>query len=60
MNSAWRQVNLVCRVDGDGVAVEKQAIPTIPNELLGLFDVSELQKYFTEAELTGVSNGGAQ
>jgi succinate dehydrogenase / fumarate reductase flavoprotein subunit len=60
MNNAWRQVNLVCRVDGDGVAVEKQTIPTIPNDLLGLFDVSELQKYFTEAELTGVSNGGAQ
>ena len=60
MNNQWRQVNLVCRVDGGSVAVEKQPTPQIPGELLGLFEVSELEKYFTAAELSGVSNGGAQ
>jgi len=54
MNPEWRQVNLICRADGDEVEVSKQALPTMPTELLSLFDVSELKKYMTEAELTAL------
>jgi succinate dehydrogenase flavoprotein subunit len=53
MSDEWRQLNLACVVDGDGVRVARQPIPTMPDELLGLFDTSELSKYFTEAELAG-------
>ena len=57
MNPQWRQVTLVCRMAEGRIDVSKQQTPTIPNELLSLFDVSELQKYFTEAELAGVAGG---
>ena len=57
MNSQWRQVTLVCRIVDGRIDVSKQETPTIPNELLSLFDLSELQKYFTEAELAGVAGG---
>ena len=46
--------NLVCVVDGAGVTVSQQPIPTMPDELLSLFERSELEKYFTEAELAGL------
>jgi succinate dehydrogenase / fumarate reductase, flavoprotein subunit len=54
MNPEWRQVNLICRNEGDDVVVTKQPLPTIPTELLSLFDLSELKKYMTEAELTAL------
>ena len=38
MDPQWRQVNLICSTDGDGVEVEHQPLPTMPTELLGLFD----------------------
>ncbi|MEY5144697.1 MAG: hypothetical protein RL745_58 [Actinomycetota bacterium] len=57
MSPQWRQVSLICRMADGRIDVTKQSTPTIPNELLSLFDVSELQKYFTEAELTGVAGG---
>ncbi|NDB18055.1 MAG: fumarate reductase/succinate dehydrogenase flavoprotein subunit [Actinobacteria bacterium] len=57
MSDQWRQVYLVCRVDGDAVSVERQPLAAVPTELLGLFDLAELQKYFTEAELSALSAG---
>ena len=30
MSPEWRQVNLICRVDGDEVSVTKQPLPTMP------------------------------
>jgi len=57
MSPQWRQRNLVCRLERGGVpatervAVTEQPVPTIPVELLQLFDRSELAKYLTEAEL---------
>ena len=51
MSMQWRQVNIVCRSDGDGVAIERQAIPPMRADLLELFEVSELNKYLTEDEL---------
>jgi succinate dehydrogenase / fumarate reductase, flavoprotein subunit len=52
MSPDWRKVNLVCAVDGDHVTVQRQPLPEMPTEMLRLFDVSELKKYLTTAELT--------
>jgi succinate dehydrogenase / fumarate reductase flavoprotein subunit len=53
MDPEWRKVNVVCRMTDDGsVEVVKQAIPTIRPELMALFDQAELQKYFTDEELS--------
>jgi succinate dehydrogenase / fumarate reductase flavoprotein subunit len=57
MNPEWRKVNLICRLDGDAIDVQKQPIPTIPDELLALFDITELKKYLTEEELAGLTEG---
>jgi succinate dehydrogenase / fumarate reductase, flavoprotein subunit len=54
MSPKWRQVNLICSVDGDGIRVDEQPLPTMPVELLSLFDRSELSKYLTEQELVGL------
>ncbi|HVQ87574.1 MAG TPA: fumarate reductase/succinate dehydrogenase flavoprotein subunit [Actinomycetes bacterium] len=52
MSPQWRLTNLICRAAGDDVNVDKQPLPTMPIELLSLFDRDELSKYLTEAELT--------
>jgi succinate dehydrogenase / fumarate reductase flavoprotein subunit len=59
MSDQWRKVNLVCRPDGDGIAVEKQPLPVMPPELLSLFDRDELSKYMTAEELTILPEGTA-
>jgi succinate dehydrogenase / fumarate reductase flavoprotein subunit len=59
MDPEWRQINLICRVDGAGVRVDKQPLPVMPGELLGLFDRDELDKYMTEPELAGLPKGDA-
>ena len=51
MDSNWRSVVIACRLDGKGVEVVKQDIPWMRDELITLFDVSELRKYMTEAEI---------
>jgi succinate dehydrogenase / fumarate reductase flavoprotein subunit len=59
MSPEWRQVNLICRVDGDEVSVAKQPLPTMPPELLDLFERDELDKYMTAGELTGLTGESA-
>ena len=55
MSPTWRKVNLICSVDDAGHAqVVQQPLPTIPDELLSLFERSELSKYMTAEELTGL------
>jgi succinate dehydrogenase / fumarate reductase flavoprotein subunit len=56
MEPEWRKVNLVCSVAGDpaveeAVSVVTQPLPTMPLDLLSLFDWSELSKYMTPEEL---------
>jgi succinate dehydrogenase / fumarate reductase flavoprotein subunit len=55
MDPDWRNTLLVCRADGDGVVpgvtvTRQPQIPLRP-DLLELFDITELEKYFTSAEL---------
>lgn len=51
MNSTWRQVNHISSFDGNQVNIMAQALPVIPKELFDLFDVHELEKYMTPAEI---------
>ncbi|MDH6135025.1 succinate dehydrogenase / fumarate reductase flavoprotein subunit [Kitasatospora sp. MAA4] len=51
MDRDWRRVNLVCTLDEDGIAVQRQANPPVRSDLLALFEREELAKYFTPEEL---------
>jgi succinate dehydrogenase / fumarate reductase, flavoprotein subunit len=51
MSPEWRKVNLICTLDGDRIAVRRQPMAPMCGDLLALFDVGELKKYYTDAEL---------
>jgi succinate dehydrogenase / fumarate reductase flavoprotein subunit len=57
MSPQWRKVNLICSLDGDQVRLVKQPMPPMREDLLALFDRSELKKYLTEEELPAASEG---
>ncbi|WP_156687531.1 fumarate reductase/succinate dehydrogenase flavoprotein subunit [Mycobacterium sp. Marseille-P9652] len=55
MDSSWRNILLVCSTSGDDVIPDvrierKEQVPMRP-DLLELFDISELEKYYTDDEL---------
>ncbi|GAA0283842.1 fumarate reductase/succinate dehydrogenase flavoprotein subunit [Cryptosporangium japonicum] len=54
MSAHWRQRNLICSLakDEPGVTVREQPLPTMPVELLSLFERTELSKYLTDEELS--------
>jgi len=56
MNSEWRQINQIASFDGEKVNIKSQKLPAIPKELFDLFDVHELEKYMTPAE---IAKGGS-
>ena len=51
MNADWRQINIVCKAVPGGVEIHQQPLAPMREDLLELFDVHELEKYMTEAEL---------
>jgi succinate dehydrogenase / fumarate reductase flavoprotein subunit len=51
MSAEWRKVNLICSLEGDRVAIKQQPMAPMREDLLALFDIDELNKYYTEAEL---------
>ncbi len=56
MDADWRKILLVCRTDGGDPVVPNIRVtrePQLPMrpDLLKLFEISELEKYFTDAEL---------
>ncbi|GAA3526998.1 fumarate reductase/succinate dehydrogenase flavoprotein subunit [Aeromicrobium panaciterrae] len=57
MDADWRHKLLVCNITDDGSVdvQEKEQIP-LREDLLDLFEMDELKKYFTEAELSGRKN----
>ncbi len=56
MNAEWRRKLLVCtESNGDVNIVEQEQIP-MRDDLLALFEVDELKKYLTEAELPAGAN----
>ncbi len=54
MDPEWRKVNLVCSLKDGKLEIEKKALPSIPKELIELFDPAELKKYMTIEELNAV------
>jgi len=56
MDPNWRQVNHLTKINGESVAVEAQPAKMLPQELIELFEMDELKKYFTEKELTKGGN----
>src|SRR5689334_22857141 len=55
MSAEWRKVNLICALDAAGdVTLRKQPMKPMRPDLLELFEVSELKKYMTDEELTGL------
>ncbi|MGW6932461.1 fumarate reductase/succinate dehydrogenase flavoprotein subunit [Lentzea sp. NPDC054927] len=52
MDAEWRRKLLVCNVSGETVSVEEKPQIPIRNDLLDLFDRSELEKYLTAEELS--------
>jgi succinate dehydrogenase flavoprotein subunit len=59
MSPEWRKVNLICTLDRDRVQLTKQAMEPMRDDLLRLFDRSELKKYMTDAELPAEAPGSA-
>jgi succinate dehydrogenase / fumarate reductase flavoprotein subunit len=51
MSPEWRKVNLVCSLDGDRVVLKRQPMAPMRPDLLALFDVNEMKKYYTDEEL---------
>jgi succinate dehydrogenase / fumarate reductase, flavoprotein subunit len=51
MSPEWRKVNLVLTLEGDKVVLTKQPMIPMREDLLALFERSELKKYMTEDEL---------
>jgi succinate dehydrogenase / fumarate reductase flavoprotein subunit len=52
MDSAWRNKLLVCTVDDNGVDVSPKPQDPMRQDLLELFEIGELEKYYTDGELT--------
>ncbi|GAB4589893.1 fumarate reductase/succinate dehydrogenase flavoprotein subunit [Nocardia sp. IFM 10818] len=67
MDPAWRSKLLVCRVDPDEVGFSVPSVTVTPEDqepmrtdLLQLFDPSELEKYYSPAELAAVRDGAGK
>jgi succinate dehydrogenase / fumarate reductase flavoprotein subunit len=55
MSPEWRKVNLICTLDAAGdVTLRQQPMAPMRADLLELFELSELKKYMTDEELTGL------
>jgi succinate dehydrogenase / fumarate reductase flavoprotein subunit len=52
MSADWRKVNLICKLSPDGnVALKRQPMEPMREDLITLFENDELSKYLTEEEL---------
>jgi len=51
MSAEWRKLNLVLSYGGASVSLKRQPIVPMREDLLALFDKSELKKYMTDEEL---------
>ncbi|MGH3250810.1 MAG: fumarate reductase/succinate dehydrogenase flavoprotein subunit [Trebonia sp.] len=54
MSPEWRKINLILTLHGDKIEMVHKPLPTMRQDLLGLFEVSELKKYMTKEELAGL------
>jgi succinate dehydrogenase / fumarate reductase flavoprotein subunit len=58
MDPKWREVNLVCTVDGAEVVLTHQPVPTMRQDLFDLFEASEMGKYLTDDEMAAFGATG--
>lgn len=56
MDPQWRQYNHSTRWNGKKIEVEAEIAEMLPNELVELFEMNELKKYYTEKELAKGGN----
>ena len=56
MDPQWRQYNHATRWNGKKIEVEAEKAKMLPNELVELFEMNELKKYYTENELAKGGN----
>jgi hypothetical protein len=56
MNSELRQFNYSTRWSGKKIEVKAEKAKKLPDELIELFDMDELTKYYTEKELAKGGN----
>ncbi len=59
MSAEWRKVNLILSLVGDKIEMVHQPMPELRQDLLELFEISELKKYMTEDELARHSAAAA-
>jgi succinate dehydrogenase flavoprotein subunit len=57
MQHEWRKQLLVCEAEGDGIRLFHEDQVPMRQDLLDLFELDELAKYFTPGELTGHEGG---
>jgi succinate dehydrogenase / fumarate reductase flavoprotein subunit len=51
MEPKWRQVNLVCSLEGTDVKLTYQPVPEMRPDLLAMFERGEMSKYLSEEEM---------
>jgi succinate dehydrogenase / fumarate reductase flavoprotein subunit len=51
MSAEWRKVNLILTLVGNKIEMAHQPMPELRQDLLELFEISELKKYMTKDEL---------
>ena len=56
MSAEWRRRLLICSLIDGAVHIDNVVQPEVRADLLGLFDPTELSKYFTEAEMPGAAD----
>ncbi|HEX5402782.1 MAG TPA: fumarate reductase/succinate dehydrogenase flavoprotein subunit, partial [Pseudonocardiaceae bacterium] len=57
MQANWRKQLLVCVIEGNGIRLFHEDQVPMRQDLLDLFELDELHKYFTDGELTGHREG---
>jgi succinate dehydrogenase flavoprotein subunit len=60
MRPDWRKVNLACALEGDTITITRQPTPKMRDDLIALFDRSELKKYLSEEEMAALPPEAAQ
>ena len=65
MSPQWRRSLVVCRTEGDDpvmpeVRVTREEQPPMREDLLELFEIEELGKYFTDEELAAHPGGRSE
>jgi succinate dehydrogenase / fumarate reductase flavoprotein subunit len=60
MRPDWRKINLACALEGDTITITRQPTPTMRDDLIALFDRSELKKYLSEEEMAALPPEAAQ